>query len=307
MSNRNGGDRGRSASHAELLADVSKAAEIIAPLWPLTSFVAVNPLVGLQHLPFDDATAVARRWLRARTHLTLVAFREAHTRGVSTDADLRRAIIEADPTLASPLSFEIGDRTVDAVEIVRLDLLVGPDDKPRDTSRDRLGRTGVETVRAVSELVAAWCAVFVDEAHVPWPMPRREDGFFLAWRELAPHDRRLRRLAGPTGMQWLAQLPDHPVEALAASLDALDVHSDRVDALREHLGRLPGWAGYARWNDEWAPPDQHRPAFHLLDLLAVQVAATAAAAHGAVRAPAEQPPEDEEQVIEELLDHRAAA
>ena len=306
MSNRDDGDGGRSARHSELLADVSEAVEIIAPLWPLTSFVAVNPLLGMQHLPFDDATAVARRWLRARTHLTLAAFREAHGRGATTDADLRRAIVEVDPRLASQLSLELGERTVDAVEIVRLDLLEGPDDKPRETAGDRVGRTGVATVRAVSQLVAAWCAVFVDENHVPWPMPRREDGFFLAWRELAPHDRRLRRLAGPTGMQWLAQLPDRPVEALAASLDALGIAGDRVDALRAHLGRLPGWAGYARWHDEWAGPDRHRPPLRLLDLLAVQLAATAAAAHGTATL---QPPQLQDEVSEneKLLEHRVAA
>jgi len=306
MSYREDGHRRRSDRHTELLADVSTAAEVIAPLWPLTSFVAVNPLLGMQHLPFDDATAVARRWLRARTHLTLAAFRQAHARRATTDADLRRAIIQVDPKLASPLSFEIGERTVDAVEIVRLDLLLGPDDKPRETAGDRVGRTDVGTVRAVSQLVAAWCAVFVDESHVPWPMPGRERGFFRAWRELAPHDRRLRRLAGRTGMQWLAELPDRPLEALDAALDALDVDGDRVDALREHLGRLPGWAGYARWHDEWAPPDHHRPPLRLLDLLAVQVAATAAVALGAG---AQQPPQAPEEAVEpeRLLEQRAAA
>src|SRR5215210_6207980 len=226
------------------------------------------------------------------------AFRETHARGVTTDADLRRAIIEVQPELASEPSVHIGERTVEALEIVRLDLLAGPDDKPRETAGDRVGRTDVGTVRAVTQLVAAWCAVFVDEAGVPWPMPGREHGFFRAWRELAPHDRRLRRLAGPTGMQWLAQLPDDPVEALAASLDSLGVEDDRVDALREHLGRLPGWAGYARWHDEWAPPDHDRPPLHLVDLLAAQVAATAAAAH---RPAAQQPAPDEDQVADELL------
>jgi uncharacterized protein YbcC (UPF0753/DUF2309 family) len=304
MNNRNDDHQGRPARHTELLADVSKAAEIIAPLWPLTSFVAVNPLLNLQHLPFDDATAVARRWLRARTHLTLAAFREAHARGAITDADLRRAIIEVNSKLASQPNLEIGERTVDAVEIVRLDLLVGPDDEPRDSTHDRVGRTGVGTVRAVSQLVAAWCGVFVDEAGVPWPMPRREDGFYLAWRELAPHDRRLRRLASPAGMQWLARLPDDPVEALAASLDALGVGGDRVDALREHLGRLPGWAGYARWNDEWASPGHHRPPLRLIDLLAAQVAATAAAAHGEAD---QEPPQPQDEVDETLLEQRAAA
>ncbi|MCA1656699.1 MAG: DUF2309 domain-containing protein, partial [Actinobacteria bacterium] len=304
MTNGSDGHRGPATHEDELLADISKAAEIIAPLWPLTSFVAVNPLLNMQHLPFDEATAVARRWLRARTHLTLAAFRDTHARGVTTDADLRRAIIEVDPKLASEPSMDIGGRTVDAVEIVRLDLLTGPDDKPRETAGDRVGRTDVATVRAATQLVAAWCAVFVDEAGVPWAMPGREHGFFRAWRELALHDRRLRRLASPGGMQWLAQLPDRPIDALAASLDELGVEGDRVEVLREHLGRLPGWAGYARWNDEWAGPDHHRPQLRLVDLLAAQVAATAAAAHGTA---AQRHTQDEDQEVEELLEQRVAA
>ncbi|HEX6597285.1 MAG TPA: DUF2309 domain-containing protein [Acidimicrobiales bacterium] len=304
MNSRSDGQRGPSARETELLADISEAAQIIAPLWPLTTFVAVNPLLGLQHLPFDEATAVARRWLRARTHLTLAAFRDTHARGVTTDADLRRAILEVEPSLASEPSVDVGGRTVEAVEIVRLDLLAGPDDKPRETAGDRVGRTDVATVRAATQLVAAWCAVFVDEAGVPWPMPGRERGFFSAWRELAPHDRRLRRLAGPTGMQWLAQLPERPVEAIAASLNSLGVDGDRrVDALREHLGRLPGWAGYARWHDEWAGPDHHRPSLHLVDLLAAQLAASAAAAHGT----APQPPQHQDQEDGELLEQRVTA
>jgi uncharacterized protein YbcC (UPF0753/DUF2309 family) len=305
MSNGSDGHRGRPNRHTELLAEISEAAGIIAPLWPLTSFVAVNPLLGLQHLSFDDATAVARRWLRARTHLTLAAFRETYKRGVTTDADLRRAIVQVDPTLESEPSVELGGRTVDAVEIVRLDLLTGPDDKPRETAGDRVGRTDVATVRAATQVVAAWCAVFVDEAGVPWPMPGRERGFFHAWRDLAPHDRRLRRLAGATGMKWLARLPDRPLEALATSLDALGVDDgNHVEALREHLGRLPGWAGYARWHDEWAGPDHERPRLGLVDLLAAQVAATAAAAHGTVP---QEPLEDQDQVEAQLLDQRVSA
>jgi len=304
MTNGNDGHRGPATRDTEILADISKASEIIAPLWPLTSFVAVNPLLNMEHLPFDEATAVARRWLRARTHLTLAAFRDTHARGVTTDADLRRAVVEVNPKLASEPSIHIGERTVEALEIVRLDLLAGPDDKPRETAGDRVGRTDVATVRAATQLVAAWCAVFVDEAGVPWPMPGREHGFFRAWRDLALHDRRLRRLAGPTGMQWLEQLPDRPIEALADSLDELGVDGDRVEVLREHLGRLPGWAGYARWNDEWAGPDHHRPQLRLVELLAAQVAATAAAAHGT--AP-QRRPQDEDEEVEKLLEQRVAA
>lgn len=293
-------DRPRIEGYADILVDVAQAADVLAPLWPLTSFVAVNPLLGLQHLSFDEATAAARRWLGARTHLSLAEFRAAHRRDDITDGDLRRAIVEVDWELASQPSVQVGDRTVDAVEVVRLDLLVGPEDADHEaTSRDR---TGAGAARVADELVARWCAAYIDERGVAWAMPQRDRGFFQAWRALAPHDRRLRRLVGPVGMEWLSHLPDRPAAALGVSLDALGVaDSDRVDALREHLGRIPGWAGYAHWQDEWAPPDDHRHQLRLLDLVAVHVAATAAAAHGAPARQLATPPNGE------LLDARTEA
>lgn len=272
-------DRVSQQHHTSLLADVARAAEIVAPMWPLTSFVAVNPLGGLQHLPFDEATATARRWLGARTHPTLAEYRAAHSRGAITDADLRRSIIEIDPTLASSFNVEIGGRSVDGVELVRLDLLVGPDNPPEAAPQVRGSDTGY--VRAVDDLVSTWCGAYVDEAGVPWAMPGREHGLYGAWRQLAPHNRRLRRLAGRPGTEWLSQLPDRPVEALDAALAALDVDdNDRVDALRAQLGRLPGWASYAQWYDQWAPPDHHGHPFRLIELLTVQAATMAAVTRG---------------------------
>ena len=54
-----------------LVADVARAGAFVAPYWPLTSFVAVNPLGGLHDRSFAEATALAARWFGARTHLAL--------------------------------------------------------------------------------------------------------------------------------------------------------------------------------------------------------------------------------------------
>ncbi|WP_425299605.1 putative inorganic carbon transporter subunit DabA, partial [Nocardia cyriacigeorgica] len=35
------------------------AARVLTPVWPLSSFIAVNPLGGLEHRRFDDALALA--------------------------------------------------------------------------------------------------------------------------------------------------------------------------------------------------------------------------------------------------------
>ena len=69
------------SERGRLVADVAAAGSIAAPYWPLTAFVAVNPLGGLTHLPFAEATAAARGWFGARTHLPTAAYRAEHAQG----------------------------------------------------------------------------------------------------------------------------------------------------------------------------------------------------------------------------------
>uniref|UniRef100_A0A7C2NW89 Probable inorganic carbon transporter subunit DabA n=1 Tax=Schlesneria paludicola TaxID=360056 RepID=A0A7C2NW89_9PLAN len=40
---------------------VARAADVVAPVWPLKTFIAVNPLQGLEHLPFEQAVVKADR------------------------------------------------------------------------------------------------------------------------------------------------------------------------------------------------------------------------------------------------------
>ncbi len=97
------------SDRARLVADVSTAGSIAAPYWPLTTFVAVNPLGGLTDLPFGDtARPPLRRWFGARTHLPLEAYRAEHARGTVTDADLDRAILRHDPSLADRGPLDLG-------------------------------------------------------------------------------------------------------------------------------------------------------------------------------------------------------
>lgn len=46
---------------ADLPEKVADAARIIAPVWPLKSFIACNPLQGLEDLPFDEAVSRGAR------------------------------------------------------------------------------------------------------------------------------------------------------------------------------------------------------------------------------------------------------
>lgn len=50
---------------------VANAANIVAPVWPLKTFIAVNPLQGLEHLPFEQAVLEAQQQRAASSDATL--------------------------------------------------------------------------------------------------------------------------------------------------------------------------------------------------------------------------------------------
>ena len=52
--------------HVNVKELVAKAADIVAPVWPLKTFIAVNPLQGLETLPFEEAVSRAEQ-LRPKT------------------------------------------------------------------------------------------------------------------------------------------------------------------------------------------------------------------------------------------------
>jgi uncharacterized protein YbcC (UPF0753/DUF2309 family) len=255
------------SDRARLVADVSTAGSIAAPYWPLTAFVAVNPLGGLTDRPFADATRAARGWFGARTHLPLEAYRAEHARGTVTDADLDRAILRHDPSLADRPSLDIGGVSIDPVELVRWDLLHGPVAAPLPPRQ-----TGT-VADALDEITTGWCAAFVDEAHTPWQMPDRDQGFYRSWLAAAGADRRLAAIIGRDARARIAMLPDDPAELLALVLRTRGVSDDhRVAAVRTWILRTPGWAGFARWCDQWAPEDRAGVRLRVLDLAAVRAA-----------------------------------
>ena len=49
------------AEREELRALVSQAVEAIPPNWPLRTFAYRNPLIGFEHLPFEEAISEAKK------------------------------------------------------------------------------------------------------------------------------------------------------------------------------------------------------------------------------------------------------
>ncbi len=249
-----------------LVADVARAGAFVAPYWPLTSFVAVNPLGGLQDRSFAEATGLARRWFQARTHLPITAYRDEYRRGTVGQADLDRSIRRRLPWVTDALPIDVGHLRIGVIDVVRWDLLHGP-------AGDECPAPAATLAHALDDVLTTWCATFVDDAHVPWAMPDRSLGFYRSWRALAAGDRRLAALVGRDVRERIEALPNDAVQMLDLALRSRDIdEADRVAAIRTLLLRTPGWAGFARWCDDWAPADREGVRLRMLDLAAVRAA-----------------------------------
>jgi len=265
------------AVRARVRVDVEAAARVVAPLWPLTSFIAVNPLEGLLEHGFEAATAQARRWLGARCHPDLAWLEAAHGAGRITDADLRASILARHP--------DLDDDGVTARLEALLHLPADASALPREPIRGD-GPLDPDLTAMVDGVVASWCAAFTGSGAAGWPMPGRGEGLYRAWRQSAPHDPALARLAGRRLRRELRQLPEDPEDAIVETLAARGVApASHRDEMRRQLCRLPGWAGYARWSEQWALPDDRTPRLGLVDLVAVRLVHEHLAA-GAVAFPA---------------------
>ncbi len=239
---------------ARLLADLDEAARSIAPLWPLSTAIAVNPLWDLRHLPFHEAVRHAQQVLGISGYPSPALFAQAYATGRVSVEDLRAALDH--------------DRDAGCQ-----DAYAGHEPEPGtrqwQTAAERRDEiSGSQLAANIDREMAKWCAAYL--AGIV-PMAPTE-GFYAAWRKVVVFDPSARSLARRAGRKRLAELGADPEDAILTCLDLLNISDqDRIPELARHLARMPGWAGHAKWRSRWAAPDQPGPSLHLVDYLAVRL------------------------------------
>lgn len=265
---------------ARLRSDVELAARVVPTHYPLTTFIAVNPLAGLESMPFEQAVRRAGDLYGIRGTLPEEQFRELYRQGRITDSDINRALARRYPNLSGEPPVQLADRAVRAADLLRADLLHGhPAPPPRRHTRTRAEETVHTVADVVDSQTAKWCAAYFGAA--AWPMPGRARGFHTAWRELAGSDRSLSRAT----RKRLTDSPERSDDSVLAALDALAVTPEaRVPYLQAHLTRLPGWTAHINWC-------AHRETgIDLMQYLAVRLSYEAAMLAEPHRSPVTGPP-----------------
>ncbi|MGF2953316.1 putative inorganic carbon transporter subunit DabA, partial [Mycobacterium sp. THU-M116] len=110
---------------ARLRSEVNLAARVVPTHYPLETFIAVNPLAGLESMPFEQAVRRAGDLYGVRGVLDETTYRHLYRRGRITDADLDSVLRQRYPALLDGEPVRMGDRSVTPAELLRADLLHG--------------------------------------------------------------------------------------------------------------------------------------------------------------------------------------
>ncbi|RZH69096.1 DUF2309 domain-containing protein [Natrinema altunense] len=225
---------------------IDRAADRIGSVWPLHSFVTANPLSGFEDEPFHRAVAEAEELFGGRGYPHPSVFRRAWESGRIESETLRTELaahgIDREPEMLLE-EMAAAEAARDAAD---------PDD----------------ATETVDRVLSKWLAAFLDEGRAKWPMSNREDGFYRAWRAVAPHDGDVPVPADA------ADLPETATEALESVLGEYP-DGRWVEILEAHLAALPGWSGFVKQRtDDGADPWQAEYPITLAQYLAVRLTIT---------------------------------
>lgn len=271
-------------------------AHLLPAQGPIGVFIHHNTLHAFQHLPFEKAVVEASQLFQTEPYMTEAKYRDAMRQGRLRAEDLD-AILEreADAEIVPGLRrrdlwrpmLDPGVRSFDPAGIAwRME--EGDLAAEFESTASRalfeacLARTEAPNpppradARAVDAVIHPWLirlsSVFLDQGMAYWPMPGREDGFYVAVRTLFSQPAAL----SPTG---LIGLEAEFRRQIARNLDAADVviaclgpdQNCWEPVLRDELLAMPGWPGLFSQleNDPALFPHDPVPC-SLMDFLAIR-------------------------------------
>ncbi len=232
---------------------IKEAAKPIAPLWPLSTAITVNPLWDLRNMGFREAILHARKIFGISGYPSREIMTQAYMDGRINDEDIKSAcgVAMGGLELIEALVVEKPDTTILTVA----------------ESHDLL--YGTNTAIITDREVAKWCAAYIYDV-----LPDTQgDGFYRAWRNIVAVDPAFRRLFGKSARKRLTDLPEEPIDAILESLTKLGVDGEEtVQEMSRQFARMPGWAGYAKWCSVWHNDGPVKSTLSLVDYLAVRLA-----------------------------------
>ena len=260
----------------EAIADIRG---LVAPVWPLQDYVAVNPFQGLADRRFLDARALLRDVRECDTLPPASRLIDLFVRGDITTADVEKSLDQCREEYPE----HYADRSPHDLNRSLHDAATTPPQAERryHTVAEAVDRRLASswTSHIVTD-ISRHCAAHYDRGQAAWPSPWKHLPLFEAWRESARISRRMDLLGIKGFRSFVGSLPADPEQAVASLLLQLAIPEEhwRKFMLCELLS-MAGWASFLRyrlWMAETA--DGGTLDEHLVGLLAIRLAYDAALA-----------------------------
>lgn len=244
----------------QILAKANQACDRIAPLWPLKSFVAVNPYYGLSKQSFEQVHHTLKRILG--TGLTMPAnyYLEARSQGRITPTDLTLTLQELNLSV-EPSSLEsLLLQSTESLPTISLitDLYSVLDQQ--------------DFSRFVLEQISQFCAAYFDEGQAYWTLPWRDQSLYRAWVKYTSVDQSGFVMGLRSMKNALKSLPTSPQDTIVWATQELGLSAASLDtyfhALLLSIGGWAAWTRYLRWQSELKGETNDA----ILELLAIRLA-----------------------------------
>lgn len=241
-----------------------EAAKLIAPIWPLKDFVAVNPMQGMASTAFVAASRELQRAIGDDLLMPKAYYREALDDGRLTDAALAEAldVLGWSATL-SPEQVREALRS-DAAEPHPALLPSFADALSEDSGEDWSGWT--------VDQISFWAGTYFDQGQALWKNPFADRPPFAAWRAYAGLDRSADAIGIEGFREAVRALPVDPHEVLERTVKTLCIRKDAQQAyFHRLLSTVAGWGGHLRYTG-WGGELAGGAPTGLIELLAIRAA-----------------------------------
>lgn len=241
-----------------------QACDLIAPVWPLDQWIAVNPFWGLRNLPICRADQLLGN--RGGFGMLMPAdyYDEAWKGGRIHKADLQASIAEhgGQQDVAWYLNWlkQKQKPQLPAVSSI-FDMF------PASTSNSEDG-TLAETV---GDQVSRICGSFFDQRQGRWSAASA-DGLFGFWLASVRKDLALDFTTGVAGLRtFFKNVPDNMDDAILMALASVRASGDDLEALcHSLLLQVNGWASWCRGED-WRAGLEGRSSERCAEILAIML------------------------------------
>jgi len=261
-------DRNIKFQESDLNVLVQSASRVIAPLWPISTFAARNPWMGLEKQSFEQVAEWLKNTRDVDIYPSASLIHSAKSKGEikeafvevglqrwldSHDFNIPRKVAEQfcrnalklDALPSKLLSSLELEKMVEELSGLNTESIATHTLKPLSSYlKDDEGKTLADIL---DYHMIKWCKLYLDESQAGWKMPNREEGFYPAWQQLIQYDPALSKKQRKSFKKW----PKDANAALKIALNALDIPKSEIqNYLEAHLLSLPGWAGMLLWRSQ---------------------------------------------------------